>query len=94
MIRVIGEQQVMLQVQVVEVNRAAARAIGINFGLFRNTGAFVAGGTLGNLGQSSTGFTTFNPGLGGLGASLTGLGRAASRCPRLWADSASHRRPA
>lgn len=78
MIRVIGEQQVMLQVQVVEVNRAAARAIGINFGLFRNTGAFVAGGTLGNLGQSSTGFTTFNPGLGGLGASLTGLGGAAT----------------
>src|SRR5262249_37557041 len=49
MMRVIGEQQVLLQVQVVEVNRAAARSIGLNFAVFRRTGSFFVAGTTGNL---------------------------------------------
>jgi pilus assembly protein CpaC len=73
MMRVPGEQQVMLQVQVVEVDRAAARSIGLNFGTFRNTGSFFVGGTTGNLGftgQGAGGFANF----GGNNLGLTGLG--------------------
>jgi pilus assembly protein CpaC len=76
MLRVPGEQQVMLQVQVVEVDRAAARSIGLNFGTFRNNGAFFVGGTTGNLGLSGFGlggaFANFGGGGNALG--LTGLG--------------------
>ncbi|MGL4555803.1 MAG: pilus assembly protein N-terminal domain-containing protein, partial [Gemmataceae bacterium] len=77
MMRVIGEQQVMLQVQVVEVNRAAARTIGLNFANFRNSGQYFAGSTTGNLGQTAGNFTSFSTGLNGrLG--LTGLGGIAN----------------
>ena len=72
MIRVIGEQQVMLQVQVVEVNRAAARSIGLNFAAFRNNGSSFVGGTTGNLAQTATAFSPFAGGAASLG--LTGLG--------------------
>jgi pilus assembly protein CpaC len=58
MLRVPGEQQVMLSVQVVEVNRAAARSIGLNFGLLINDSSFI-GATTGNLFQ-----TGLNGGLG------------------------------
>jgi pilus assembly protein CpaC len=78
MLRVIGEQQVMLQVQVVEVNRAAARSIGLNFGAFRNAGSFFVGGTTGNLGlQAQGGFTAFNVGQN-QNIGLTGLGGIAN----------------
>jgi pilus assembly protein CpaC len=78
MLRVIGEQQVMLQVQVVEVNRAAARSIGLNFGAFRNAGSFFVGGTTGNLGlQGQGGFSAFNVGQN-QNIGLTGLGGIAN----------------
>jgi pilus assembly protein CpaC len=77
MLRVIGEQQVMLQVQVVEVNRAAARSIGLNFGAFRNAGSFFVGGTTGNLGLNAAGFTAFNVGQN-QNIGLTGLGGVAN----------------
>ncbi len=38
LLRIPGEQQVMLQVTVAEINRAAARSIGINFSIVGNTG--------------------------------------------------------
>jgi pilus assembly protein CpaC len=84
MIRVIGEQQVQLQVQVVEVDRAAARSIGLNFAVFRRNGAFVVAGTTGNLGfaqanglaGAGAGFAGFN--VGGVNTSLTGLGGIAN----------------
>ncbi|MFO0845707.1 MAG: pilus assembly protein N-terminal domain-containing protein [Gemmataceae bacterium] len=75
MLRVPGEQQVMLQVQVVEVDRAAARSIGLNFGGLRNNGAFFVGGMTGNLaftGQGLGGAALAN--FGGNGLGLTGLG--------------------
>ncbi len=76
MLRVPGEQQIMLQVQVVEVDRAAARSIGLNFGTFRNSGSFFVGGTTGNFANTSLGgfgggaFANF----GGNNLGLTGLG--------------------
>ncbi len=75
MIRVVGEQQVQLHVQVVEVNRAAARSIGLNFAVFRNSGHFFVGGTTNNLGigQTGSGFSSFSSGLTNT-TSLTGLG--------------------
>jgi pilus assembly protein CpaC len=76
MLRVIGEQQVTLQVQVVEVDRAAARSVGLNFGILRNTGSFFIGGTTGNLAQTRSfgGFAPFNAGFRTTNTSLTGLG--------------------
>ncbi len=51
LIRVPGEQQVMLKVTVAEVNRAAARSIGLNFTLVNNNGVPIfsqlTGGILG-----------------------------------------------
>ena len=79
MMRVIGEQQVMLQVQVVEVDRAAARSIGLDFAVFRHSGHYFIGGTTGNLSTGGNGLT----GVGGLGGvsgitGLTGLGGIAN----------------
>jgi pilus assembly protein CpaC len=48
-LRVPGEQQVMLRVMVAEVNRAAARSIGVNFSLINNQGTLVFGQHTGNL---------------------------------------------
>lgn len=48
-LRVPGEQQVMLKVTVAEVNRAAARSIGLDFSLFNSAGRQVAANTAGNL---------------------------------------------
>ncbi len=52
LIRVPGEQQVMLKVTVAEVNRNAARSIGLNFSVDDNNGSVfrsVTGGVQGNL---------------------------------------------
>lgn len=48
-LRVPGEQQVMLRVMVAEVNRAAARSIGVNFNIINNQGTLVFGQQTGNL---------------------------------------------
>ncbi|MCS7271435.1 MAG: pilus assembly protein N-terminal domain-containing protein, partial [Gemmataceae bacterium] len=48
-LRIPGEQQVMLRVMVAEVNRAAARSIGVNFNLINNQGTLVFGQHTGNL---------------------------------------------
>lgn len=79
MIRVPGEQQVMLQVQVVEVDRAAARSIGLNFSAFRRGGGFFVGGTTGNLAGTGVGngtgqFAAFDSGFGRGALAMTGLG--------------------
>ncbi|MGB0600318.1 MAG: type II and III secretion system protein family protein [Rubripirellula sp.] len=51
--KVIGEQQVMLKVTVAEVNRSAARSIGLNFGIENNDGLTVFQSLTGGLGQAS-----------------------------------------
>ncbi|MFO0879675.1 MAG: pilus assembly protein N-terminal domain-containing protein [Gemmataceae bacterium] len=71
LLRVPGEQQIMLQVQVVEVNRAAARSVGLNFGGMRQGGSWFVGGTTGNLANTGMG-----AGLGGAFANFGGLGAA------------------
>lgn len=48
-LRVPGEQQVMLRVTVAEVNRAAARSIGLDFSLFNSSGTRVAANLTGGL---------------------------------------------
>jgi pilus assembly protein CpaC len=49
LLRVPGEQQVMLRVSVAEVNRAAARSIGLNFSITNDQGITVFQQTTGNL---------------------------------------------
>ncbi len=71
LLRVPGEQQVMLQVTVAEVDRAAARSVGCNFGLFRTNGGFLGGSTIGNVAFGGNGFGT---GLGGAGIGVGGAG--------------------
>lgn len=54
-LKVIGEQQVMLKVTVAEVNRTAARSIGLNFRVNASSGPAVFQSLAGNLLQGGTG---------------------------------------
>ena len=49
LMRIPGEQQVMLKVVVAEINRSAARSIGVNFNITNNHGVTVFGQNTGNL---------------------------------------------
>ena len=59
LLRIPGEQQVMLRVTVAEVNRAAARSIGLNFSFLNNNGIPVFSQLTGNINGA---------GLGGIGS--------------------------
>jgi pilus assembly protein CpaC len=77
LLRIPGEQQVMLKVIVAEVNRAAARSIGVNFDIFNKAGALVFANNPGSIlfGGSSSGFGSGNGlGFGGLGFGFGGFG--------------------
>ncbi len=63
---VVGEQQVMLKVTVAEVNRSAARSIGLNFGVQNNSGFTVFNSLVGN----PTGLTGTNNNRANILASL------------------------
>ena len=67
LLRVPGEQQVMLKVIVAEVNRTAARSIGVNFAVANKAGQTVFGQFTGGLisGTTSLGGTTSNSSIGG-----------------------------
>ena len=52
-LRIGGEQQVMLRVTVAEVNRSAARSIGVNFSIMNNAGQTVFANNTGQIGQQS-----------------------------------------
>jgi pilus assembly protein CpaC len=54
MLRVPGEQQVMLKVTVAEINRAAARSIGLNFS-YNNGHGFAIANTTGNIAGTTVG---------------------------------------
>ncbi|MCS6851176.1 MAG: pilus assembly protein N-terminal domain-containing protein [Gemmataceae bacterium] len=78
-LRVPGEQQVLLKVTVAEVNRAAARSIGINFTVSNNQGLPVFSNTTGNLspfGALGGGFAG-GVGAGGAGGFGGGFGGGA-----------------
>ena len=53
--KIVGEQQVMLKVTVAEVNRSAARSIGLNFGVDNSNGMTVFQSLTGNLLQNAGG---------------------------------------
>ena len=77
LLRVMGEQQVMLQVTVAEVNRAAARSIGLNFNIFNKHGGQVVASNVGGLVPTinNQSFAQFNPTtqtVTGLGTSVMG----------------------
>jgi pilus assembly protein CpaC len=83
MLHIPGEQQVMLRVTVAEVDRAAARSIGLDFGIINRHGVTVfsnvtgAGGFggLNGFGFGGFGFNNFNAGIGvgGIAANIGGL---------------------
>jgi len=68
--KVVGEQQVMLKVTVAEVNRSAARSIGLNFGVDNANGLTVFQTLTGNLSQAAGGGGTTNQGGANILASL------------------------
>jgi len=71
-----GEQQVMLRVTVAEVNRAAARSIGVDFALLNRAGQTVFANNTGAIatgGLTPSGQAGGLGGLGALGAFTTGL---------------------
>jgi pilus assembly protein CpaC len=73
LLRIPGEQQVMLKVTVAEINRQAARSIGLNFSITNNQGITVFQNNTGNV--FSGGISSFGGGgLGGAGLGGTGLG--------------------
>ncbi|MCS6977852.1 MAG: pilus assembly protein N-terminal domain-containing protein [Gemmatales bacterium] len=75
LLRIPGEQQVNLKVTVAEVNRAAARSIGMNFSLTNNDGlTYFSHGTGGLLAGVGGGGGGIGGGGGGLGFGLGGLG--------------------
>ncbi|HZY88699.1 MAG TPA: pilus assembly protein N-terminal domain-containing protein [Gemmataceae bacterium] len=86
LMKIPGEQQVMLRVTVAEVSRAAARSIGLNFSVNTKGGNLVAGNTTGNIasggqgGLSGLNFLSpqFNFGTGGGGG---GVGTGFSNIP-------------
>ena len=78
LLRVPGEQQVMLMVTVAEVNRTAARTIGMDFSIAKGPFAFaqITGGT--HLGRAAT-------------AAATGASAAAQACARRRQPAHGHR---
>jgi pilus assembly protein CpaC len=64
LLRITGEQQVMLKVTVAEVNRAAARSIGVNFSISNDQGTTVFAQNTGNIANSGSGATGFGRGTG------------------------------
>jgi pilus assembly protein CpaC len=75
-----GEQQVMLRVTVAEVNRAAARSIGVDFAFLNHAGQAVFASNTGSIatgGLTPSGQIGGFGGLGALGAFSTGLANTA-----------------
>jgi pilus assembly protein CpaC len=65
LLRIPGEQQVMLRVTVAEVDRSAARSIGLDFNLINRRGRQVFANNTGSI--ATGGITSVAGGLGGLG---------------------------
>ena len=73
LLRVPGEQQVMLKVIVAEVNRSAARSIGLNFNITNNNGVTVFAQRTGNIAVGGSGAITGSGlGSGGIGGGIAG----------------------
>lgn len=72
LLRIPGEQQVLLRVTVAEVSRTAARSIGINFTLSNRQGLAVLGQQTGNIAGNAAGGGGAS-GLGGIASSTNNL---------------------
>ncbi len=72
LLRIPGEQQVMLKVVVAEVNRSAARSIGVNFSVTNDKGTQIVANRTGNIATGGTNFGNFTS-LGAIGTTLTAL---------------------
>lgn len=70
LIRIPGEQQVMLRITVAEVNRTAARSIGLNFNFINNQGVNVFGQQTGGITVGGSVLTQNNNNNGGVIANL------------------------
>jgi pilus assembly protein CpaC len=85
LLRIPGEQQVMLRVTVAEINRAAARSIGINFTITNDHGIQVFANNTGNIASGgTTGFNTSTTAITGAGANATNsLGQLTNNLPTI-----------
>ena len=83
LLEVAGEQQVMLRVVVAEVNRAAARSIGLNFAVTSQQGITVFANRTGPVtgGFAATGFGFGGAGFGSFGGGGGGGGGQAANVP-------------
>lgn len=85
LLRVPGEQQVLLRVTVAEVNRTAARSVGVNFSIFNRNGLQVFANTTGNIAGNIAGGGGGAGGVGvsggGGGGGTGGLGAATNNLP-------------
>jgi pilus assembly protein CpaC len=77
LLRVPGEQQVLLRVTVAEINRTAARSIGVNFSIFNNKGQQVFANLTGSIAGQTAGTG------GGGNGSGSGLGTIVSSANNL-----------
>ncbi len=75
LIKIAGEQQVLLKVTVAEVNRTAARSIGLNFSITNDNGVQVFANRTGNIATGGLAGTAALAG-GGLGGLAGGIGNA------------------
>ncbi len=67
LLRINGEQQVMLRVTVAEVNRASARSIGMNFSILNHNGVGVFADNTGSIATGGLSPSFLNGGFGGFG---------------------------
>jgi pilus assembly protein CpaC len=76
LLRIEGEQQVMLRVTVAEVNRAAARSIGVDFSVLNRSGRQVFANNTGSIATGGLTASGLGFGFGGVGAfgAFNGLG--------------------
>jgi pilus assembly protein CpaC len=74
LLRIPGEQQVMLRVTVAEINRTAARSIGVNFNIMNNNGVTVFSNNTGNLFSNGAGAFGSSGSGGGIGGTGGGVG--------------------
>src|SRR5205823_7994116 len=72
-IRVTGEQQVMLRVQVAEINRTAARSIGVDWSVATKQGVVVFQNTTGNIAAGTSGTTSISGGTTSAGSGMGSL---------------------
>lgn len=83
LMRIPGEQQVMLKVTVAEINRSAARSIGLNFTIANKHGLQVFAQNTGNIAGVGVGGFNAIQGANAVGNGLNNINRTANNLPAL-----------